>query len=179
MNFVLELSDERYERLIEHLLPPDPEAEEAAFLFAASTRSDRSLTLRVVDEYLVPADEFRIRTLGHLDLLEGTHQRVIRHAHELDAALVEVHSHPYHTEGSACFSASDRAGLADVVPHVMWRLPGRPYTAVVIAPEGLDALVWTERQSDPQTLDAVLIERRRIVPTGYTLKRGWRLYGSV
>ena len=179
METIIELRPGSYGALCEHLLPDEPEAEQAAFLFARPDATDGQLRLHVIDHYLVPSDEFRIRTLGHLDLLEETHERMIKRAHDLEAGIIEMHSHPYTTHGAACFSLSDRNGLADVVPHVMWRLPGRPYAAIVIAPEGLDALVWHKRGAEPRTVDAVLDGGRLLRPTGRTLKTRWGLHGSL
>jgi len=160
--------------VVDHLLPREPEAEEAAFFFAVPGPE-----LDVVDHLLVPPEAYNYRSMGHLDLTEGMHEYVIRHAHELGAAVIEVHSHPYDCEYAACFSSSDRAGFCEVVPHVMWRLPGRPYVAIVVAPRGFDALVWTTCGANPVMLEAVHVGRRVLHPTGHTLSRPWGFHGPL
>lgn len=165
--------------LLAHLLPAEPEAEEAAFLFATSAMDAGWLRLRVIEQYFVKPEEFTIRTLGHLELREDVHERMIRTAHDLNAVIIETHSHPYDFEGAACFSPSDLAGLAQVVPHVMFRLPNRPYAAIVVAPAGFDALIWTVPGGRSRTIDALLVGGKRMTPTGYTTNRGWRTHGPV
>jgi len=42
------------------------------------------------------------------------------------------------------FSPSDIAGFREFVPHIHWRLKGKPYGAVVVAPASIDAALWEE-----------------------------------
>lgn len=176
---VVELAAADHAAVLAHLLPVEPEAEEAAFLFATSAVDAGRLQLRVIEKYFVKPEEFNIRTLGHLELRADVHERMIRTAHYMNAVLIETHSHPYDFESAACFSPSDLAGLAQVVPHVMFRLPQRPYAAIVVAPAGFDALIWTEPGGRARTIDAVLVGGKRMLPTGYTSSRGWRTHGPV
>lgn len=181
MRTTIQLPPGLHERLVRHLLPAEPDGEEAAFLFARVERFAGHVQLQVIGEHFVVSNEFRVRTLEYLYLDEEILQAVIKRAHDLGCAIVEAHSHPYHRPGAACFSPYDRQGLAEVVPHVMWRLPDRPYVALVVAPEGFDALVWHERGAPPATVDELLDAERSLRPTGYTLRyfANWRSNGTL
>ena len=179
MSAIVEFAAIDHAAVLAHLLPAEPEAEEAAFLFATSAMDGGRFRLRVIKQHLVRPEEFRIRTLGHLELHEDVHERMIRTAHDLNAVLIEMHSHPYEFEGAACFSPSDLAGLAQIVPHVMFRLPQRPYLAIVVAPGGFDALIWSGPRGRPCTIDALLVGGKRLTPTAYTRNRRWRTHGPV
>lgn len=179
MGSVIRIDAVRYAAVHAHLLPADADSEEAAFLFARVRRTPNSIELEVEEHYLVRADEFNVHALGYLDLKEETHNKVIKRAHDLGIALIEMHSHPFTFYGAASFSYTERAGLDEVVPHVMWRLPGRPYAAIVVAPEGLDALIWFDRNGEPETVAELRIGKASIVPTGQTMKRGWSANESI
>lgn len=106
---------------------------------------------------------------GHAVLTDDAAIDVIRWAHELDASLVEVHSHGQFAP--AAFSHLDVAGLAEWVPGVRWRLRGAPYAAAVTAAETVDAWAWVGARSDPAQVDAVVVGTDIIRTTGATLER--------
>ncbi len=54
------------------------------------------------------------------------------------------------------------------MPHVLWRLKGRPYAAVVVAASGIDGLVWTAENTFP--LSALLLGNNQVRPTGLSFK---------
>ena len=89
----------------------------------------------------------------HFALSDWVRADVIKRAHDLDASIAEFHSHlgPWPAE----FSLTDQIGFQDFVPHVMWRLKGRPYLAVVVTPRDIDALVWMSDPKSPQHLDGI------------------------
>lgn len=174
MNSRLLLTGGDYSAIRRHLIPPQPEAEEVAFIFAMiETRT--SLPRLVCSEWApVPSDGFLSRGLYHLELTDETRAGAIRRAHQLGAALVELHSHPYPHEAS--FSWSDVSGLREFVPHVRWRLKGRPYGAIVVAPQSYDSLAWTDDSIVPSgTLD-LEVEGGVLRPTGLSLA-SWREEG--
>jgi hypothetical protein len=157
-----------------HLLPAGPQAEEAAFLFVkpAGDDSSRETVLRPVDHELVAPEGFDLRSLHAIELSAATRARVIKRAHDLSASLVEFHSHPFPYKAE--FSGSDRAGLKELVPHVRWRLKGRPYVAIVVAPKSFDALVWTGPDPAlPRTLAGIRLGEDVLNPTGRS-ERTWR-----
>jgi hypothetical protein len=104
----------------------------------------------------------------HATLTDEAQADVIKWAWDAGASLVEAHTHgPFAT---ASFSPLDLANLGDWVPHLWWRLRGRPYGALVIAGDTLDALAWLD---DPRTavpVSALIVNGgNALVPTGLTV----------
>jgi len=169
MNAILRMPDGLFDDLLTHLLPPGSEREEAAFLFVRPIADEG--TFEVVEwANLEPAD-FDTQAGDYLELADETRARLIKRAHDLDASLVEMHSHP--GPYPAAFSFADRRGLKDTVPYMWWRLRKRPYFAVVVAPTGFDALAWLTNPNVPQPLGAIQSGDRRFCPTNNSLG-GWR-----
>ena len=119
---------------------------------------------RHVQRFFAEADVVSL----HASLTDETRGRLIKRAHDLDASLVEFHSHL--AEWPASFSESDRAGLDEFVPHVRWRLKGKPYMAVVVAPTSFDALAWVSASKNPEEVHGILVGGTLHRPTGLTLK---------
>lgn len=154
------MEDADYRRLGEHL---SGEVEQVAFLFTERYAGDRRLRVRAMR--LITTEEFKSQSGYHVELADEIRPEVIKRAWDEDACLIEAHSH---VDGSARFSWSDLAGFDEWVPHMRWRLQGRPYAALVFAPEGFDALVWDGEGS------AIPVEALEIIgvathtPTGQT-----------
>jgi proteasome lid subunit RPN8/RPN11 len=166
---VLELPKHVHRDLLAHLLPPGSTEEEAAFVFAKPLQDGDETTFSYVEHRNIARDGFARHLGDYLELSDQMRAAVIKRAHDLDASIVEFHSHPY--LWPAAFSASDRSGLEEFVPHVWWRLKGKPYAAVVVAPSGFDALVWLTDPRTPQALDAIRAGGKTLAPTRLTLKR--------
>ena len=83
-----------------------------------------------------------------------------------------MHSHPFPGIGAAAFSWSDRRGLTETVPHMRWRLKNKPYGAIVVAPEGFDALVWIDNPAVPLPLEGINVGGELLKPTNRSLG-GW------
>ena len=162
----IHLPRDMYERVHAHLLPPRGVCEEAAFLFATAEFDPESVRLSVVEAMMIPPEGFASRSRFYLELTDHTRAAVIKRAHDLGAGLIECHSHP--GQRGACFSWSDLHGFDDFVPHVRWRLAGRPYAAVVFATDSIDALAWSGSATDAVSVAAVHAENRLIQPTGLT-----------
>jgi len=122
-----------------HLLESARGTEEVAFVFATwdALKGGR---FRAVDWYAVPPGGFLFCSAWHFELSDETRGLVIKRAHDLGVSLIEVHSH-IDPEPPA-FSPSDLYGFEEFVPHVWWRLRGRPYAAFVMSAGGLDGLAW-------------------------------------
>jgi len=174
---LLRLPREVHQALLTHLLPTESDEEQAAFVYARQAPSSAGdWLLEHVNHELLGAEDFEVQHSAHIELADATRARVIKRAHELEACLVEWHSHPY--PYPAAFSPSDQAGLREFVPHVRWRLHGRPYAAVVVAPSGsFDALAWVGEDTEPLQLDALEVEGQLLRPTELTLKHWSRNYG--
>ena len=139
--------------------------EQVCFLFSGESAADN--ILRVVEIYAVPPGEFERQSLYHVALADGVRGRVIARATQIGGSLIEVHTHP---DGDpASFSHSDLSGLEEWVPHVRWRLRGRPYVALVFAEETFDGLVWDNGVDEPKQLGELILERTGSrSPTGIT-----------
>ena len=163
---VLDLPEKIQRDLRAHLLRKGSRTEQAAFLHARFEANDDCVTFRYVELVPVPPEGFASRTEFHFELTDQARASVIKRAHDLGTSLVEFHSHlgPW----PAQFSPTDLLGLDDFVPHVWWRLKGRPYVAVVVAPSGFDGLAWIASPHNPQRLDGIVIEGRVLKPTGLT-----------
>lgn len=164
---VIQLSAATYHALRAHLLPQPIRAEEAAFLFAEVTDDDGSLNFTVIDWYPVPSDGFATRSLYYLELTDETRAFVIKKAHDLGCAIIEAHSHA--GDSAAAFSPSDRYGFEEFVPHVLWRLKGRPYAAVVMTTQSADALAWRRADEPVQVTNLTLDDGSVIATSRLTL----------
>jgi hypothetical protein len=170
MKNFLRLEPDLYLALRQHLLPPDGECEEAAFLCVTPNGGTEGTVFGVVDHYLAQPQDFASREADYLELTDEARAGLIQRAHRHGASLVEIHSHlgPY----PAAFSTSDRIGLRETVPHMRWRLKNRPYLALVFAESSFDALVWTDDPEQPVLLTALLVGEGMLTPTQLTY-RGW------
>ena len=169
MGPILDAAPREYAALLQHLLPSEfPVREEAAFAFARPSAGGR---FQIVDWFLVPPEGYAAGSGVYLELADETRAGVIKRAHDLGASLIEFHSHPF--PGGAAFSGIDLDGLAEFVPHVRWRLRGRPYFAVVVSPTGYDALAWTGTGAAAETLGGFSVGERMLKPSGRSLEV-WR-----
>jgi len=155
------LAENTYQALRNHLLPSKPKAEEAAFCFA---RYEADYGFESVDWMPVPISDFAHRSLFHIELTDENRAKVIKRAHDLNASIVEFHSHP--KSRHAEFSASDQSGFLEFVPHVRWRLKGRPYGAVVVTPTAFDSLVWITDDKQPCGVLQIQAGAKLMSPSG-------------
>ena len=162
----LELPTQIHRRLLGHLLPRKPKAEEAAFIYARFQDS----SFKFVEWYPVPVSDFEHRSLYHIELTDDCRAKTIKRAHDLGCSMVEFHSHP--VASTAAFSPSDCAGFREYVPHVSWRLKGRPYAAVVVAPSSFDSLAWINTPKTPDGVVEIAVGKNILLPTGVTFKAG-------
>jgi hypothetical protein len=152
-----------YDEMRQHLLPRRSRDEQAGFVYAKPSKLEgASLSFEHVQWEPLGRGDFDHQSAFHLELRDETKARVIKTAHDLQCSLIEFHSHrgPW----PAQFSGSDFAGFEEFVPHVLWRLKGRPYAAVVVAASGIDGLAWTADNTFP--LSALLLGTKQLRPTG-------------
>jgi len=170
MNCVLNVEPELKAELWAHLLPDAESHEQAAFLFCTPAEPDTDLKIEVVGSALLQAHDFAAQETDYLELSDTARIRVIKRAHHLGASLVELHSHP--GPWPAAFSLADRSGLRATVAHMQWRLRGRPYIAIVVAPSGFDSLVWRQHARIPEPLAGIQVGETLLLPTNNSLE-GW------
>lgn len=162
----LMMGDSELEGLRAHLFPPGNEVEQAAFGFARPEKRADGLSLHLESWLPIARDGFDAQSEAYLELRDGMSGTVIKRAHDMGGCLVEFHCHtgPW----PAMFSPSDMAGFEEFVPHVWWRLKGRPYAAVVMTADGFDGLAWIEGADKPVALHTIQTPSRRIAATGHT-----------
>lgn len=141
----------------------DGRGEQLAFL-GAKVDSD---ALSVASMLAIGPDLLDAQDPWHVALTDAGRVAVFRWAHNANLAVIEVHTHG--NAWPACLSPTDIDGLVRWVPHVMWRLPGRPYAAVVVAGDTIDALIWPGLGLKPQTATAIERADRLYIPTGHSL----------
>ena len=171
MKVFLDLEPCTYRPLMTHLLPPESSREQAAFLFAKPVNGRDEVNFEVREMYLVDQAEFSAHYFDYIELSDEARMGLIKKAHDLEASIVELHSHPGPLP--AAFSAADRIGLKETVAHMWWRLKGRPYLALVVAPSGYDALVWFDNPRVPRALDGLRVGKTILQPTHNSLG-GWK-----
>ena len=161
---LLQLPQHVHQALWTHLLPPSSRNEEVAFVCAQPDGNDGSHVFKYVDWIAVPPNGFKSRSSFHLELSDETRALVIKKAHDLGACLVEFHSHlgPW----PAQFSPSDFVGFREFVPHVWWRLKGKPYLAIVVTKSDFDGLAWIATPQIPERLDGIVVDNHFLAPTG-------------
>lgn len=160
MGWKIEIEEADFKRLREHL---SGEVEQVAFLFTEPYGDDHRL--RVGDLELITSERFRYQGSYHVELADEIRPELIKRAWDENACLIEAHSH---LDGPAGFSSSDLAGFEDWVPHLRWRLRGRPYAALVFAPDDFDALLW-DGDGAPVSIDALqILGGATLVPTDHT-----------
>lgn len=161
----LELPDDVAGAIWRHLVREDSEVEQVAFVFARDGGGTPRV-FRYLEWLPVPPDGFALQSEFHLELADEVRASIIKRAHALGASLVEFHFHagPW----PAAFSGSDFMGFEEFVPHVWWRLKGKPYLAIVVARSGFDALVWLEAPDRPDRLAGIVVDGRVRRPTHLT-----------
>lgn len=150
-----------HRELIRHLLREPNGDEQAAFVFAQYSAIDN--TFHFAEWLAVPPEDFAVQLPYHFELTDATRASIIKRAHDLGASVVELHSHT--GQWPARFSPSDWAGFEEIVPHMWWRLKGRPYAAVVVARSGFDGFAWLQDARAPSRLGGINVEGQRLRPT--------------
>lgn len=119
-------------------------------VFAYATFADDIFS--IVDFETVQGADVESRSDFHVTLADEIRPRLIKAAADRALCMIEAHSHG--PCGYAQFSPTDLTGFAEWVPHVRWRLAGRPYAALVMAGTTWDALAWVD-DGPPQGVTAI------------------------
>ncbi len=171
---ILELPQPAFKAIIAHLLPGDTQNEQAAFVYAKAEDRETRLEITLIEWEPIYPQDFAYHSELYLELGDKKQGQIIKKAHDLGACLVEWHSHPLFWP--AAFSSSDLLGFKEFVPHVMWRLKGRPYAAVVATPFDFDALAWIDGKGRPCQVTALRVGSQELHPTGRSFQRKGILY---
>ena len=162
----LAVDSDLYEALGAHL---NARAEQIGFFLAEWQSKERLFVLR--NWWAVPPEGLEHQSDFHVSLTEDVRAEAIKWAWDSGTCLVEAHSHGFW--GSAKFSPSDLWGFEDWVPHLWWRLRGRPYAAIVTAGDTFDAIAWIDAPNAVEQIESLDIKGSDpILPTGRTLLEG-------
>jgi len=168
----LHLSSESYAGIWSHLLSgdgQDDEDEQVVFGFARTVCHRDRCSFHLTEWIAIGSGDFASQSSYYVELTDETRARNIKRAHDLNASLMEFHSHPFQTRAE--FSGSDVLGFEEFVPHVWWRLKGKPYLAIVVARLSFDGLAWVGEPHNPVPIREVVVGNNVLEPTGLTFKR--------
>jgi hypothetical protein len=157
-----------------HLLPVQGDSEpveQAAFGFAKTASGMGKTTFNLIDWLPIEKASFAHQSECHIELADETRAYLIKRAHDLQASLIEFHSHPFASRAE--FSPSDLIGLEEFVPHVWWRLKGKPYLAIVVTPTQFDAVAWISSPASPAPLHKLRAGDTVLRPSGLTFRSRW------
>lgn len=163
------LSSKIYRDILKDLFPRKVKHEKVSFIFASVSKTGQSLDFHLMQWYSVMPSEYEFQSAWHVELKDEIRPKIIKKAFDLDAAIVEIHSHPY--SSPAMFSGSDLEGLQEFVPHVWWRLKAKPYAALVFSTSDFDGLAWVDTPRCPQPLTELVVSGRSLLPNNLTLNR--------
>jgi hypothetical protein len=135
--------------------------EGVAFMLSSPPEEDGSFRIR--DLRIVHAERFDHQSDDYAEPDDELRGEVIRWAWEAGACLIEAHSHGRFFL-PARFSGFDFDQFEEWVPHVRWRLAGRPYAALVFAGEEIDGLAWLD-SSQPEAIEAIVVDGREPIET--------------
>lgn len=163
-----------YQDFRKYLISKKAKSEGVAFIFATIARTSDIIQFQFKNWYPVQPDEYEYQSLGYVELKDEMRPKIIKIAFDLDASIVELHTHPY--PEPARFSPSDLRGFDDFVPHVRWRLNGKPYAAIVFSNFDFDGLVWIDNPRKPQQLTEIIVGDQHFNSNGLTLSNRGREY---
>lgn len=172
------MSSAVYAEVRTHLFPAGSRVEQGGFMFCQFEETEAGRCFRAVEWMPLQCNDFEHQGTDYLELTDTARAHVIKHAHDLSASLVEIHSHP--GPYPAAFSPYDLTGLREFVPHVRWRLKGCPYGALVFARNDVDGLAWIGNSHAPVQVMGIQLDSELVATTGLTLKFHFGgIYGSV
>jgi len=153
--------------------------ERVAFIFASINKLNGGINFQLKDWYPVKEEEYRFKSSYYVELIDEMRVKIIKMAHDLDASLIEVHSH--RCKKYAKFSSSDFHGFKEFVPHVWWRLNERPYAAIVFSETDFDGFAWIRNPQDYEQLNSIIIGEEHINANCLSIDEVGRgdIYGSI
>jgi hypothetical protein len=143
--------------------------EHIGFFLADWNGADRRFSVR--EWRAVADDEYRVLTDFHVALKDSVRGSVIKWAWDSGACLIETHSHGRF--GRVGFSPTDVSGLEEWVPHLWWRLSGRPYAALVSTGESVDGWAWITAANQPEQIDRVILGSTEMTASGRSFRSPW------
>ena len=158
------IENDLWERICGYL---DTAKERVVFLFV-STDADSGDWSPIDEWFLDVRSDYGVSEELHVALSPEVLPKVFKRAHDLGAAVLEVHSHPWPGKNTS-FSRFDLFQLHELIPQVLWRLPHRPYFALVLGRESFDAIAW-EAPNCPVHVEFVKVGHEVLYPTRTSLQ---------
>jgi hypothetical protein len=152
-----------YAGVEQHLEKP----EQVGFFLADYDPASRTFHLKQWRPVL--AEGYEVQTDVHVALTDETRAEMIQWGWSEQLSLVEVHSHGS-WGGPVEFSGSDRYGFDEWVPHLWWRLNGRPYAALVTSGGAFEGWAWIDDPRKPEQVDELEVEGVARTATGATFE---------
>lgn len=115
--------------------------EQGAFLFAEVKQNLLGMHLFVKDFYLVPADGWEVQEDVYLQMKDSERAKIMKMARDKNLSAIDCHSHPRAAD-NVWFSPSDVAGINEFAQYAKWKLPGKPFAAMVWGEKSVDAVLW-------------------------------------
>ena len=151
--------------ILQHLFPKGDRREQGGFLFCSYDNKTQVFNVR---EWLpLTASDYASQERDYLELSDATRASLIKKGHDMGAALVEIHCHP--GQQKVAFSLADWMGFKDFVPHIRWRLKGRPYAALVYGYQCIDGFAWIDEQKLPINVTGINTGRAFHFTTGNSM----------
>lgn len=162
--------------ILRHLFPKDDRREQGGFLFCRYQEEEQ--VFEVLEWAPMSGSDYVAQERDYLELSDESRAKLIKKAHDMEAALVEIHCHPgQHNVG---FSKADWHGFREFVPHIRWRLKGRPYAALVFGYQCVDGFAWLGIQKTPVAVSGIRTEAELYLTTGHSINAFNRgIYGQV
>jgi hypothetical protein len=126
-------------------------AERVGFFLADWSQAERQFRIRAWRPVLDRAAD--VHGQLHVSLPDETRSAIIKWAWAEQGCLIEAHSHGRWSP--AAFSRYDMENLGEWVPHLWWRLQGRPYAAIVTSVCDLDVLAWIDGPDEIEQVDGI------------------------
>jgi len=167
MNIKIIIPANVFNEIKHHLLPQNQKFEEAAFVYSVVKLHGEQMELSFLEWYAVQPKDYLNRSGFHFELTHEMNSRTIKRAHDLNSSIIEFHSHL--DQKLVKFSYTDWQGFSEFVPHVLWRIKNKPYSAIVITKLGIDALVWVESFDKPLGLNELKIGNKVMIPSNNSL----------
>jgi len=161
-----------YKRIHKYLIPKLMDVENVAFIFTEVLKENKNIQLKFKSWYAVKPDEYKYRSRHYVELKDEMRPKIIKMAFDLNAAIIELHSHL--SDKRVRFSPSGIEGFGEFVPHVLWRLKGKPYTAIVFSKKAFDGLIWIDDARKPNQLTKISVGRISLYSNGYTLTYNYK-----
>lgn len=159
----IELDKSSYQNIRNFLF--HDQSEHVVFLLAKVSKEPTKIIFKILNYKLIPDSETDSSAYD-LRLKEEVQSKIIKWAWDNQASLIEIHSHPFYKTATS-FSSYDLEGFEEFVPHVWWRLKGKPYIALVFGPMDYDALAWIDNPNDSIAIEGILVNGELLKPTNH------------